>query len=51
MPAQVERLQAEHLAGARKHSKILFSLLMFQLWQGSESRRGQSRQAAVTFAA
>jgi asparagine synthase (glutamine-hydrolysing) len=50
-PAQVERLQAEHLAGIRKHSKLLFSLLMFQLWQGSESRRGQSRQAAVTFAA
>jgi asparagine synthase (glutamine-hydrolysing) len=50
-PAQVERLQAEHLAGVRKHSKLLFSLLMFQLWQGSESRRGQSRQAAVTFAA
>lgn len=30
--AEVERLKHEHLTGARKHSKLLFSLLMFQLW-------------------
>ncbi|MBS0377862.1 MAG: asparagine synthase (glutamine-hydrolyzing) [Proteobacteria bacterium] len=35
---QVRRLKSEHLSGAQKHSKILFSLLMFQLW--SEARGG-----------
>jgi asparagine synthase (glutamine-hydrolysing) len=30
--AEVERLKREHLSGARKHSKLLFSLLMFHLW-------------------
>jgi asparagine synthase (glutamine-hydrolysing) len=29
---EVERLKREHLTGIRKHSKTLFSLLMFQLW-------------------
>jgi len=32
---QVERLKREHLSGARKHSKIIFSLLMFTLWKQS----------------
>ncbi len=35
---QVRRLKSEHLSGAQKHSKILFSLLMFQLW--SEAHGG-----------
>ena len=52
-PAQVERLKHEHLSGARKHSKILFSLLMFQLWHdryaGREAAGGGA--ASVTFAA
>ena len=29
---EIERLKREHLTGIRKHSKTLFSLLMFQLW-------------------
>jgi asparagine synthase (glutamine-hydrolysing) len=53
--AQVERLQAEHLTGVRKHSKLLFSLLMFQLWQATARQprdaRARERVAAVTFAA
>jgi asparagine synthase (glutamine-hydrolysing) len=47
--AEVERLKGEHLSGARKHSKLLFSLLMFQLWQAQQ--RGASARATVTFAA
>ena len=51
-PAEVERLKREHLSGARKHSKILFSLLMFHLWhkryQGAQSARTPS---SITFAA
>ncbi len=51
--AEVERLKQEHLSGARKHSKALFSLLMFHLWQASS--RTQCRSATVsqttTFAA
>jgi asparagine synthase (glutamine-hydrolysing) len=30
--AQVRRIKDEHMSGQRKHSKILFSLLMFSLW-------------------
>ncbi len=50
--SEVERLKHEHLSGQRKHSKILFSLLMFQLWH----RRYQGAVASaatpvVTFAA
>ena len=29
---EVERLRAEHISGHRKHSKVLFSILMFQAW-------------------
>jgi asparagine synthase (glutamine-hydrolysing) len=35
--AQVERLRGEHVEGKRKHSKILFSILMFQAWWRSNS--------------
>jgi asparagine synthase (glutamine-hydrolysing) len=48
--AEVERLKSEHLAGTRKHSKLLFSLLMFQLWQ-SQHRRAVAARPAVNFAA
>ncbi len=53
--AQIARLQREHLTGARKHSKVLFSLLMFHLWletqhQAVATAAGQARPAA-TFAA
>jgi asparagine synthase (glutamine-hydrolysing) len=54
-PAEITRLQSEHLSGARKHSKVLFSLLMFHLWFETQHRAvataaGQTRPAA-TFAA
>ena len=45
---EIARLQQEHLTGTRKHSKLLFSLLMFHLW--SERHRTELRRAA-TFAA
>jgi asparagine synthase (glutamine-hydrolysing) len=53
--AQIERLHSEHLSGARKHSKLLFSLLMFHLWwetrhKAATTAAGQTRRAA-TFAA
>ena len=53
--AQIARLQGEHLSGARKHSKVLFSLLMFQLWLARQREAaapavGQTRPTA-TFAA
>jgi asparagine synthase (glutamine-hydrolysing) len=53
--AKIERARREHLAGARKHSKLLFSLLMFQLWwatrhKAATAAAGQAHQAA-TFAA
>ena len=53
--SQIERLRNEHLAGTHKHSKLLFSLLMFQLWSDKRHRAavraaGQ-RQPATTFAA
>jgi asparagine synthase (glutamine-hydrolysing) len=52
--AEVERLKQEHLCGTRKHSKLLFSLLMFHLWQAA-SQRTQLAPALVspqaTFAA
>ena len=53
--AQIARLQSEHLSGARKHSKVLFSLLMLQLWFARQREAvapaaGQPRPAA-TFAA
>ena len=45
---QVERLKREHLTGARKHSKLLFSLLMFHLWsEGQRSRRAAASEAVV----
>ena len=51
--SEVERLKREHLSGQRKHSKILFSLLMFQLWhrhyQGALA--GAVVPPSVTFAA
>jgi asparagine synthase (glutamine-hydrolysing) len=40
--AQVERLKLEHLLGRRKHSKLLFSLLMFQLWKAHHTRLPQA---------
>jgi hypothetical protein len=54
-PAEIARLQSEHLSGARKHSKVLFSLLMFHLWFERQHKvvataAGQTRPAA-TFAA
>jgi asparagine synthase (glutamine-hydrolysing) len=33
LPAAVERLKKEHLAGAANHSHILWSLIVFQAWQ------------------
>ena len=53
--AQIERLQREHLSGARKHSKLLFSLLIFHLWYETHRKTvrtsaGQTRPTA-TFAA
>jgi asparagine synthase (glutamine-hydrolysing) len=52
-PREVERLKHEHLTGVRKHSKLLFSLLMFQLWQAQSGRAARPAQAppATTFAA
>jgi asparagine synthase (glutamine-hydrolysing) len=49
---EIERLQREHLSGARKHSKLLFSLLMFHLWHATHRKAaapaaGQSRPAAI----
>jgi asparagine synthase (glutamine-hydrolysing) len=35
--SQIERLRTEHLSGTHKHSKLLFALLMFQLWWKSRS--------------
>jgi len=40
-PDEVERLKREHLSGARKHSKLLFSLLMFQLWHAAQRKRAR----------
>ena len=53
--AEIARLQREHLSGARKHSKLLFSLLMFHLWfethrKAVAAAAGQPRPAA-TYAA
>ena len=36
---EVARLRGEHVAGRRKHSKVLFSILMFHAWH---QRPGQS---------
>ena len=50
--AQVERLKREHLSGERKHSKLIFSLLMFQLWHARRQRGAAvPGRSAVTFAA
>jgi len=54
-PHEVERLKHEHLSGNRKHSKVLFSLLMFHLWWETRHKTAadavkQSRPPA-TFAA
>ena len=50
--SEVERLKHEHLSGTRKHSKLLFSLLMFQLWH-TKHRQAAAAAArpAKTFAA
>jgi asparagine synthase (glutamine-hydrolysing) len=51
---EVERLKREHLSGQRKHSKILFSLLMFQLWHRRHLGAAagvSSAPTSVTFAA
>jgi asparagine synthase (glutamine-hydrolysing) len=42
--AEVQRLKQEHLNGERKHNKVLFSLLMFQLWS---DRRGALAASAL----
>jgi len=52
-PTCIERLKSEHLSGARKHSKVLFSLLMFHLWlEGRSAAAGSSvaRSAAAALA-
>jgi asparagine synthase (glutamine-hydrolysing) len=46
-PAEIERLKNEHLAGERKHSKILFSLLMFHLWFAGQQRSRLAPAAAA----
>ena len=51
-PRELERLKHEHLSGVRKHSKLLFSLLMFQLWHERQGRvRAAARRALKTVAA
>ena len=35
---EIERLQTEHLYGASKHRKLLFSLLMFHLWSEMQQK-------------
>jgi asparagine synthase (glutamine-hydrolysing) len=52
---EIQRLISEHQTGVRKHSKVLFSLLMFQLWFDKHRKAvatgaGQT-QATATFAA
>ena len=47
---EVERLKQEHLSGRRKHSKLLFSLIMFQLWRSRAAQATQAR-ALANFAA
>jgi asparagine synthase (glutamine-hydrolysing) len=50
--AEIERLKHEHLSGSRKHSKLLFSVLMFQLWHAGHRKAVAGRAApTVTFAA
>ena len=49
---EVERLKNEHLTGARKHSKLLFSLLdVPAVAQRSTGRAAPGRVPVVTFAA
>jgi asparagine synthase (glutamine-hydrolysing) len=36
--ARIRRLIDEHVAGRRKHSKLLFALIMFQLWWNAMER-------------
>ena len=43
---EVERLKQEHLSGRRKHSKLLFSLIMFQLWRARGAQMTQARPLA-----
>jgi asparagine synthase (glutamine-hydrolysing) len=51
-PGEVERLKKEHLCGTRKHSKLLFSLLMLQLWQSMRQKPATVKPAPrATFAA
>jgi len=51
-PREVERLKREHLSGVRKHSKLLFSLLMFQLWHATHQKLSAGETTpTVTFAA
>jgi asparagine synthase (glutamine-hydrolysing) len=45
--SEIERLKKEHLGGTRKHSKLLFSLLMFHLWFESQRKwRGAGEERA-----
>jgi asparagine synthase (glutamine-hydrolysing) len=43
---EIERLKQEHLSGRRKHSKLLFSLIMFQLWRARTVPAKQARPLA-----
>ena len=42
----VQRLIDEHMSGVAKHSKVLFSLLMFHLWKDHRGARLETTQAA-----
>jgi asparagine synthase (glutamine-hydrolysing) len=45
--SEVERIKREHLTGIRKHSKTLFSLLMFQMWFNRDRTTGTHRSDKV----
>jgi asparagine synthase (glutamine-hydrolysing) len=51
----VDRVKREHFSGTRKHSKLLFSLLMFHLWWETRYNAGveaaEQIPRAATFAA
>jgi asparagine synthase (glutamine-hydrolysing) len=40
-PGEVERLEREHLAGARNHADRLWSLMMAELWMREYLDRGR----------
>jgi asparagine synthase (glutamine-hydrolysing) len=53
---EIERVKREHIAGVRKHSKLLFSLLMFHLWFETQQKlrpaaTGSAGAIAATFVA